>query len=451
MIFAFSPSLPEYALYPASVLLGVVLVVAVVRVREPTARFVMIAIWLRTMLSAYHGITYQPALGGLSINALASAAVFAVGLWIARPRGWRLKALVPVYGLIAMLAISGALNRELVNTANAAVKWGYFLVILLCAYQAVRRMGHAAFAGALLAAFAPPVVLQWISVALDVSKRADASGARSYIGGYEHEAAFSVILVGALWVTAFATRVPSALRHLIAGVLIFGLYLAVYRTTILAAAPLAAAYVTAHMAAAFRRSDRAAVASAASLVAIGGAAFLVFLMREQLVDFTAVFGGVDWLRPPEHFTEAERGLFSARLYLWSQYLDAWQAGGLQALLFGFGPESWQGRFSTYAHNTLVSALYETGLFGAAATLALWGFMAAQALRAPDPMVRLLLLSGHLAFFLINLATMGFWLIEGLILYALICAFTLAHARARAGAPALLRISPRPRPQWARAE
>lgn len=431
-----SPTLPDAVLHPATGFLALLLAFGLWRVKEPAARFVMIAMWLRYVLSAYHTITYQPVAAGLSVNALASVAVFAAGLAVARPSGWSLKALLPVYGLLLVVLVSGALNGEWAGALNAGVKWGYFLVVLLCAYQAAQRMGHAAFAGALLIALAPPIVLQWASVALGVSKAADDGGARSFIGGYDHEAAFSVALVTALWVLAFATTLAAPVRHALTAAVVAGLYLAVYRTTMLAAAPLAAAYVIAHGAAAFRRSDQAAVSVAMALVATAGMGLLLYVMQERLSDFGALMAGGDLVRPPQHFTAEERDLFSARLFLWSQYVDAWLDGGAQERVFGFGPETWHGRFPTYAHNTLVSALYETGLVGVAAVLWLWTAMAWQALRAQEGLVRLLLLAGHAAFLFINMATMGFWLVEGLILYALICAFTLAHAHAPAPARAL---------------
>ena len=89
-----------------------------------------------------------------------------------------------------------------------------------------------------------------------------------------------------------------------------------------------------------------------------------------------------------------------------------------SILVGFGPEGWVGRFSLYAHNTFVSYLYELGLFGIAAFL--WilisNFLIALHTTRDDMPI---LISCHIGFFVLNLATMPFWTLEGAILYALL--------------------------------
>src|SRR3546814_13456103 len=44
---------------------------------------------------------------------------------------------------------------------------------------------------------------------------------------------------------------------------------------------------------------------------------------------------------------------------------------------------------------------------------------------------LTLAAGHLSFFILNLATMPFWQVEGLALYGLLCGYTLFSARVAA--------------------
>lgn len=428
MSSAASAALPQLALILSSAFLFCVLVLVLRRVKDRTARFVVVALWLRFMMGAYHHITYQPLLGGLSVNAIASVLVVAIGVWVVAPRGWLLLALAPVYAIVVSIVLSGVLNRAYLDLVNASVKWGYYCVVLLGSYQAIRRIGERRFAGALLGAFAAPVLLQWLSLALGVSKLASEDGGRSYIGGYEHEAAFSVVLVAGLWASAWV-RARVVWRLALAGLFLAGLLLAGYRTTLIAAVPLAAVLASRSIAGAFPQRERGAVGAMAFLVCALVAGVGGYLLRERFADFAIIASDEHLLREPEAYTPAERELLSARLYLWSQYTYAWSAGGLKQFLFGFGPESWAGQFSTYAHNTAISTLYELGVLGLCAVLALWGYMISLVSRVENSQIRLVLIGGHVSFFLVNMATMGHWLLEGLILYALVCAFTAARAYA----------------------
>jgi O-antigen ligase len=427
---AYSPTLPAAALYPALALLAAGLAVVLWRVRDGSARFVIAAVWLRFVMSALHPYTYPPVAAGLSLNALASCGVFAVGLGVVSARSWRLKAVAPVLAVAASVALSGALSGLWSGAFSAIVKWGYFAVLLLAAVQAIGRLGRARFFGFACAAFSAPLLLQWLSLGLGVSKQADEDGGRAYIGGYEHEAAFSVALVGALFTAAQARALPAALRWLLVLACLAGLVLAGYRTSLIAAAPLAAAFVLHEALRALRRSDRPAAALIMGVLVAGALGAAAYALRARFADFAALLQNSPLLRRPGDYTLQEQELFSARLYLWAQYLDAYASASMRRLLFGFGPDAWQGRFLVYAHNTLVSTVFEYGAFGLAALAWLWGSMAARAVRAarraPDG---LLLLAGMTSFFLLNMATMAQWLVEGLILFALAAAAVLGALRA----------------------
>src|SRR3546814_20281562 len=65
-----------------------------------------------------------------------------------------------------------------------------------------------------------------------------------------------------------------------------------------------------------------------------------------------------------------------------------------------------------------------------AMLLLWITMAVQALKARRH-ERLTPAAGHLSFLILNLATMPFWQVEGLALYALLCGTTLFTERVAA--------------------
>src|SRR3546814_20010126 len=102
---------------------------------------------------------------------------------------------------------------------------------------------------------------------------------------------------------------------------------------------------------------------------------------------------------------------SGRPLIWSSYIYAWADGTPLQHLFGLGPESWEGVFKVYPHNTLVATLYELGWFGVAAMIALWTVMFVAAASARGD--RFQLIAAPFAFFLLTMETMPFWQVAGL--------------------------------------
>ena len=81
-----------------------------------------------------------------------------------------------------------------------------------------------------------------------------------------------------------------------------------------------------------------------------------------------------------------------------------------------------GQFPLYAHNTFISYTYEFGIFGLAAFswILIANFVMAAQTRGDGKIV---LLTCHVGFVVLNLATMPMWTLEGDILYALLLAQT----------------------------
>jgi hypothetical protein len=212
-----------------------------------------------------------------------------------------------------------------------------------------------------------------------------------------------------------------------------GLALANYRTSLLAAAlPAAAVALVALLGRVTNHQRRVALVflAAVAVLAFVGVARLT---EDRFADLgTAVEKGASLIQPPEHFTFAERRLFSGRAYLWSQYIDAYLQGTITERLVGFGPDSWVGRFPLYAHDTFISDMYEIGIFGTAAFI--W-ILAANLLLAARTRgdARLVLIACHIGFIILNLATMPIWTLEGDLLYALLLAQTWYLASSRPAA------------------
>ncbi|MES1199330.1 MAG: O-antigen ligase family protein [Pseudomonadota bacterium] len=403
------------------------------RAEGRAARFVIGAMWLRYTMPVFHDTTFRPVLGDLSLIALVTTGLFVLGCLVIPPRRWMLKALAPIYVFLAVTTLSGVMNAGFSGLFNTLIKWGFCLVILLGVYEAARKQGEGKLAAFLIWALLPPLAYQAASLGLGIAKAGEGDGSASYIGGYNHESAFSIVMVTGVCVAAFASRLNGMVRNALVLAFLVGLYLANYRTTILAVAPITLAYFVVQTMGWFRTRERAAIGAVMLGVGLAGVAGVAFLLRDRFADFAVVMHGAPLFQSPQEFTVEQRGLFSSRLYLWSQYLDAFARADLRHQFFGFGPDSWKDHFQIYAHNTFISSLFELGVLGAGALLYMWGAMAAQTLRVADTLTRTKLMGAHASFILLNMATMGQWMMEGLVLYAFVCGVTLATARATAPA------------------
>ncbi|QTD55297.1 O-antigen ligase family protein [Parasphingorhabdus cellanae] len=419
-----APSLPLPLLALVTVLLAVPMVVALKQVRGYPARFVIFAIWLRYIMSAFHEITFSPVVAGLSLNALGSVAIAGIGLLLVSPRHFLLKPLLPVYALIILSLISATANDGLFTALNATVKHIYFMVMMIAVYRALLENDGARFFRPLLWAFAPLLVFQILSIGLGAVKASEFDGSSSYIGGYNHEATFSIAMATFFVVACFAVTLPRLIQAVLSASLLGGIILANYRTTMIAVLPLAAIQVVSSAMFSFVREQRAILAVILSLITLAGIFVLASYSAERFNDLAVFFGDPgQYIKPQAEFSFDERRLLSGRVYIWSGYIYAWLDGSALNHLIGFGPDSWEEIFKVYPHNTIVAYLYELGWAGVFLLLIFWFTMAKLAIQAPAE-DRATLLFAHLSFLFMNLSTMALWQIEGVIFYAIICGFSL---------------------------
>lgn len=421
-----SPSLPAYLLYPVALLSLLIILYVMARQRDRAGAFVIGAAWLRYVMSAFHTITYRPLAAGMSANALASMGLFVVGLMNINLRHLQLRFLLPFYVLIALAVISALGNDGITpGLITVITKHGYLIVIILAVYGAMTRARTGDFMTSILWAFFPVFLWQMMSIVFGYGKLTETDvTAMSYIGGYNHEAAFSVILATCLTAACFATKINKTLKFAIIVTCIAGIVLANYRTTLVAIAPLVIMYFAATSLSRFRLQDRPFIVSALIVVGAIGLGVLSLLFAERFNDVTAITSGdVDFFKRPSEYTVDEGRLLSGRPYIWSSYIFAWIDGDFTEYVIGFGPESWNDTFPLYAHNTLVNYLYEYGLVGVVVLLWVWFSMLASALRVRHPHAGVLV-GAHLSFIVLNMATMPMWMIEGNILYGMICGYTL---------------------------
>ena len=425
-----SPALPAAVLYPATALLTFILCVVLLRTKSSAARFVIFACWFRYIFSAFHTVTFSASPIGISWNALASILICLLGIAVLKQRRLWSPFFLPIYGLMAIIIVSGAFNGEYPGLLNNVAKFGYLAVVCAGVAEAMEDLGGDRFLKALLWSFSPPLVFQFLSLALDVPKASELDGSASFIGGYNHEAVFSIVIATCFVVTALNATLRRSIKGLLLAATLAGILLANYRTTILAIAPLVFVQLTAGISHLFKKGQREGVFMfflAFSVLAFG---IVAWTAQDRFGDIGVVWEkGTNIIQPPERFSPDERRLLSARPYLWSQYIYGYKEGSEVQHWIGLGPDSWASKMPTYAHNTLVSYLYEYGILGVAAILLLWIAMFRAALRVRGSR-RTKLLAAHASFFLLNMATMPHWQIEGNILYGILCGYTLALTRRR---------------------
>ena len=427
---SFSPMLPLSAQLPAVFILVLLLAWAIRVADSGPARFVVFAVWIRLILSNFHNYTFPKLYAGLSINALSSVALVILGLLCIRKASLLAKGIMPLYLFFAVVMLSAGLNANMTAGVDVLVKYGYLLVIAVATYDSLAEGDRRRFGIALLLAFSPLLVFQLLSVLLGVYKESVIDQSVAYIGGYNHEAVFSVALVAMFVAASLATGMSRTVRWVLLALVIVGVTIANYRTAILGAVPLAAYHFIAFINRRFEPRLRPFVLTACGIfVACGLAAALVSV--ERFGDLRNVAGGeTAVIKAPDEFTPEERNFLSGRARIWSTYIYAWKDGSAVQQLAGFGPDSWEDRFTSYAHNSFVSFLYEYGLLGVAVLLLVIvsGFvMAAMA----DAESRARLIAAHSGFVLLNMATMPLWQIEGLMLYGILWGYTMfAYAQCR---------------------
>lgn len=420
--------LPIGVLVGATGLLACLIGWIIWRAASRSERFIIFAVWGRYVLSAYHTYTYRTLAAGLSGQAVSSIGVLMLGLLTIDIRNLLQRFFAPCFVIVALIVVSGLINHDIGGVMVAATKYGYLLVVAVSLYEALGKGGERKVMLQLLWAFTPLLLFQALSVALGVVKAGESDGSASYIGGYNHEAAFSVSLATCLLAACLTTTLNGMVRNAVVLACLVGIYLANYRTTILAVAPLMFTFVAWPELKQLTPDQRPFVRFGSMMIGALALGAAVLVLQSRMADMGAAFTHFDTLiRPPEMFNPQDKRLLSGRPYIWSMFLFAYADGSDIQHIFGFGPESWDGNFITYPHNTLVAYLYELGWVGVIAILWLWASMFVEAWRIKTS-ARPRILAGHASFLLLNFATMPHWMIEGNIFYGILCGYTLYHKR-----------------------
>lgn len=420
------PSLPPWFLWPATVTFLVLALYLIGKTRGRAARFLIFACWFRYTLSSLHEYTYQEIIPGLSLIAAGSLLSICLGIIVLDKRRFFARPFMPVFLICILMVISATLNDTPTAAIEPILRFLFFTTVAVALWQAVEASG-ALVLKRLLVLFAQPVVYQIASILLGIPKSGELDGSISFIGGYYHEELFSMILATCFVVAVLAPGIGRFTRLALSIVSFVAIYLANYRTTMLGIAPVAIVALILVVPRAFRPKQQFLVGAIIGVLGAGLMVVGLSLAGNRFSDLSAISEGATLIKPPESFSYAEQRVLSSRPYIWSHYLYAYREAPPLQQLIGFGPDSWEGTFPIYAHNTIVSFLFELGAVGAAAILLLWLTMFRQAMRV-EGNARWLLIAGHASFFVLNMATMPHWQIEGNIFYGLLCGYTIAKAR-----------------------
>lgn len=384
-------------------------------------RCLLLALWLRYALQAFPAYTVQMGVAGFSVVAL--FAIAAAGLLIATSDHVliRIRYLAPLYAFFAVVIISSVINQSFSGLARDFMKWIYFIGMLLLAYRAIILFGLQRIMRAFIWTMATPLLLQAFSVALNAPK-VGPDGSLSYIGGYFHEGLFSTILFSFICVASLIRWRQRWVGTFLIAVGIVGIFLANYRTSIIATLPMLMLAVFTGGLSLWPKTMRPAVAATLFVAALLAAPALWDAVPERYADVVHVVNDIEILaKEPYEFTAEERRVFSGRTFIWSQYIQAYLDGDYLTAIIGFGSSSYEGRFALYAHNTFVSYLYEFGVVGLILILYVLLYNLSLTFNIDDGPTRWRLAAAHLGFIILNLATMPLWSTEGMTIYALLLA------------------------------
>lgn len=428
------PPLPNWFLLPATGIFAVATIYYIMRTRGRAARFLIFACWLRFTLSSLQAFSYDEAFAGIKWVGLGSLLIVGTSLIVLDKRRFLSRPFYPVGILCLLMLFSALMNGSIMTAIEPILRFFIFVIVAVALWQALESGGSGVLRR-LLFVFVQPLTYQLASIALNVPKSGELDGSVSYIGGYYHEELFSLIGATAFFVAIFAGRMNKFARLGICLASLISIDLADYRTTMLGVVPLAVTALFIGMPRAFLPSQRAFARIAIIVAGVALIGVVAVAESDRFSDLAAFEKPSELIKPPETFTWADRRVLSSRPYIWSEYIYAYADAPRLQKWIGFGPDAWETRMPIYAHNTLISFLYELGVLGVVAILIVWGNMVRLALLA-EQRWRPLLIAGHVSFIVLNLATMAHWQVEGNILYGLLSGFTIAKARQALASKAL---------------
>jgi hypothetical protein len=383
----------------------------------------------RLILSFNHEISFLSIIAGQSLNSLSSILSVFFLLLVVSKKYINAKAYLPIYFLIMSAFASTIYSGLIVGGGIVMMKWLLLLLILFCLIQLFEMYELEAVLKPFFYIFIGILISQFLSFILRQGKDSESlvsvSNSVSYIGGYAHEAAFSVLLFMGMFISS-VLMINKRIHPAFPFVFFIGLILANYRTAIISAIlPLVFVYFSFYFVGA--RKDNKAILFSLSTV---GFFVVTLLFGASVIDRFGELGdalsNLGELMSIDYslFSLDEKRLLSSRLYLWNMYLTEYGSFSFGGLVFGAGPEAWLEYFEVYAHNSFVGAAFDLGIVGVLTLAYLFYQIFKVALSIKDVKKKTFLLSFIFGFFVMSNSTMPFWAIEGIYNFAFIYAVTI---------------------------
>lgn len=385
-------------------------------------KLVVSVFMLRLLLASLHEVTYVQIVGGLSVNSLFSLMFTIITTVFLIYRRYPLitsKKLWSVKLYIFLLIMTG-LFMDIAPVLVEVAKWLLFINIVVLLSLSYKKDGVQSVFWVLTKVYLFPVFLLMLSILLGVSKASEADGSTSYVGGFYHEAVFSVLVFTSLFVTLMTAILNKVKFTGVVILLIFYGFLLLminYRTTVLAYLVLT---VVGGVVGFLRleRSRKLILFFLFSCVVVGVGGEISLGERFEEIPLVLDMAS-DLMVPYEQYYVEDAKLFSGRLYIWSQYITAWSEGSYFNQVLGFGAGSWSKYFDVYAHNTFVSILFESGVFGVVLITSLFLAVSISLVNGVSADVGMVAVSTMVGFWILNIATMPLWQVEGVLLFSLI--------------------------------
>src|SRR5437879_5654592 len=179
----------------------------------------------------------------------------------------------------------------------------------------MQRIGSDRLLRSFAVVFAGPIGFQWLSIPWGLKSIND-DGSTSFLGGYQHQQALSIILLTFLYVTCFSREMSVTASYARLAISMAGITLVNYRTALLAAALPAASLAVSKLLTTFVPKQRGVVLVLLGIVTVFVFVGVATLAQERFADIgTMLDKNTSLLQPPERFSKAEIRLFSGRAYL----------------------------------------------------------------------------------------------------------------------------------------
>ncbi|MEH6729404.1 MAG: hypothetical protein V7726_02285 [Pseudoalteromonas distincta] len=380
----------------------------------------------RIILSLNHEISFKPLFAGQSLNSIFSIfSIFILFIFV-KKEYFKFKLMIPFYLIIFSVLLSSVYSGEVMGGIVVAMKWLLVIVATIAVLQLLKRYKTIDTLIPFYNIFIAILISQFISLILhqgkDTENLVSSSNSISYIAGYAHEGAFSILLFMGLFLSSLLVHFKR-IRPIIPTLFFIGLVIANYRTTLISAVlPFVVIYIAYFYLGA--KKDFKVFVFSAGLLSV---TLISFLFGHSILDRFAELGGAftnlgELMRIDYSlFTIEERRLLSSRLYLWNMYLTEFSNFSFAGSVFGAGPEVWDDFFEVYSHNTFIGVLFDLGFLGLTLLLFLLFKTLMISLTIKELKLKIINVSFFIGFIILANSTMPLWAIEGLYFFAFIYA------------------------------